>query len=159
MWHNVRAIFDANAATNVIWVWDIENYAPLRYLTASLWPGNSYVDWVMWDQYQSSSSDPYTNVLQDGYDWMTANSTPANDYLGKPWGLAEWGVGINNYIPTAADQTNGIGGFNAALNLNQFPKIRFVEYFAEGASALLPAAVLTYSNLANSPYLQQQCSP
>lgn len=160
MWHNVRSIFDANGATNVIWCWDTENYAPLRYLLAPLWPGNNYVDWVMWDEYQDSSSNTYTNVIEDGYTWMAANSTVTNNYLSKPWGLAEWGVGINSYTPTVADQTNGINGFSTALNLfNLFPKLKLIEYFAEGQSALIPPeAVLSYSNFANSPYLTQQCS-
>jgi hypothetical protein len=160
MWHNVREIFDANGATNVIWCWDVENYAPLRYLLASLWPGNSYVDWVMWDQYQSSSQSPYTNVLQDGYSWMLTNSSPTTDYGSKPWGLAEWGVGINNYYPTVADQTNGITGLAAALNqYNRFPKIKLVDYFDELAPTLLPGAIISYSNFANSPYMKQQCAP
>lgn len=160
MWHNVRNIFDANGATNVIWCWDMENYPPLRYLIAPLWPGNPNVDWVMWDQYQSSASNPYTNVLQDCYDWMTTNSTATNNYLGKPWGLAEWGVGINSYAPTTAAQTNGINGLNEVLNQSyEFPKIKLVEYFDEGVSALLPGAVSSYSNFANSPYMEQKCPP
>jgi beta-mannanase len=160
MWQNVRQIFASNGATNVIWCWDVENYAPLRYLLPSLWPGNSNVDWVMWDQYQSSSTDTYTNVLQDGYNWMTANSSPTTDYLSKPWGLAEWGVGINDYYPTVADQTNGIAGLTIALNqYTRFPKIKLVNYFDELAATLLPGAITTYSNFANSPYMRQQCAP
>jgi len=160
MWHNVRNIFDANGATNVIWCWDVENYSPLRYLLAPLWPGNTNVDWVMWDQYQSSASDPYANVLQNCYAWMTANSTSTNNYLSKPWGLAEWGVGINSYVPTVAAQTNGINSLNEGLNQSsQFPKIKLVEYFDEGASALLPGAMSSYSNFANSVYMEQKCSP
>jgi Glycosyl hydrolase family 26 len=160
MWHNVRSIFDANGATNVIWCWDVQDYPPLRYLTSSLWPGNNYVDWVMWDEYQSSSSQQFTNVLANGYNWFTTNSTPATNYLSKPWGVAEWGVGINSYYPTLADQTNGINEMNDALNKNnQFPKIKLAAYYDDLASTLLPGAFSSYSNFANSPYMMQQCSP
>jgi hypothetical protein len=158
MWHNVRSIFNANGATNVIWCWDMEDYPPLRYLTDSLWPGNSYVDWVMWDEYQDTSTPVFTNVLANGYNWMTTNSTASNNYLSKPWGLAEWGVGINSYLPTVADQTNGINGLNTAVNnYHWFPKLNLLEYFDEGSPALLGGATGSYSNFANSPVLEQQC--
>lgn len=158
MWHNVRSIFDANAATNVIWCWIVQDYPPLRYLTNPLWPGNSYVDWVMWDEYQEASNTPFTNVLQNGYNWMTTNSTASNNYLSKPWGLAEWGVGINSYLPTVADQTNGINGLYGAFNkYHLYPKIYLLSYFDEGSPALLTGSIPAYSNLANSPLLEQQC--
>ena len=158
MWHNVRGIFDSNNATNVIWCWIVQDYPPLRYLTDSLWPGNSYVDWLMWDEYQESSSPTFTNVLQNGYQWMTTNSTATNNYLSKPWGLAEWGVGINGYLPTVADQTNGINGLNAAVNkYHAFPRIYLYSYFDEGSPALLPGSMAAYTNFANSVVLEQQC--
>ena len=158
MWHNVRSIFDANGATNVIWCWIAEDYPPLRYLTGSLWPGNSYVDWLMWDEYEDASDTSFTNVLQNGYTWMTTNSTSTNNYLGKPWGIAEWGVGINSYLPTVAAQTNGINGLNAAVNkYHEFPKLNLLEYFDEGSPALLTGAMGSYSNFANSLVLGQQC--
>jgi hypothetical protein len=160
MWHNVRSIFDANGATNVIWCWCIQNISEYRSLLASLWPGNDYVDWVMWDPYQSSSTDTFTNVLADGYNWLLANSNATNNYASKTFGLAEWGVGINSYFPTVADQTNGCNGLNTALNTyNQFPRLKLLSYFDEGPSALLSGATTTYSNLANSTYLLQHCPP
>jgi hypothetical protein len=163
MWHNVRNIFDANGATNVIWCWDIENLAPAecscsatyRALLPLLWPGNTNVDWVMWDPYCSSES--ITNDVADGYNWLIANSNSTNNYASKPFGLAEWGVGINSYYPTVAQQTNGINQMNVALNLNnQFPKLKLLAYYDDLASALLSGAILTYSNFANSPYMEQQ---
>jgi hypothetical protein len=114
----------------------------------------------MWDDYQNSTSQPsYTNVLQRDYDWFTTNSSATNDYLSKPWGVAEWGSDINDN-PTVAEQTNSINGLNDALNTNnQFPKLKLLEYFDELSPALLPGSVSTYSNFANSPYMEQQCSP
>lgn len=159
MWHNVRNIFDANGATNVIWCWCIQNIPTYRNLISSLWPGNSYVDWVMWDAY-ADSKNTITNVIQGGYNWLLTNSDSTHDYAGKPWGLAEWGVGINNYYPTVAAQTNGINQLNAALNVNdQFPRLKLVSYFDELAPALLPGSIPAYSNFVHSPYMTQQCSP
>ena len=57
MWHNVRERFDALGVTNVVWVM---NYIGLRRRgtasTKDLWPGNDYVDWVMWDPYPKNAS-------------------------------------------------------------------------------------------------------
>lgn len=153
MWHNVRRIFDANRATNVIWCWDVQGYAKFNYLLPSLWPGNSYVDWVMWDSYQSSDSKTVTGAVQETYNWMTVHSDSAHDYVGKPWGLAEWGVGVNNYYPASEVQANGINGFKIALNDYKFPKLKLVSYFDVFAPALLPDAMPAYKSFANSPYI------
>jgi hypothetical protein len=79
--------------------------------------------------------------------------------LGKQaFGLAEWGVGINSYYPTVAQQTNGIIQMSDALNqYNMFPRLKLVEYYDDLASAILPGAWNTYSNFANSPYMTQRC--
>ena len=164
MWHNVQNIFNANGATNVIWCWDIENLTPqecscsasYRALLPSLWPGNTNVDWVMWDPYCSSES--ITNDVANGYNWLLTNSAPANDWASKPFGLAEWGVGINSYFPTVAQQTNGINQMSDALNkYDMFPRLKLVEYYDDLASAILPGAWNAYSNFANSPYVSQHC--
>lgn len=164
MWRNVENIFHANGATNVIWCWDIQNLTPqessssaaYRALLPSLWPGNTNVDWVMWDPYCSSES--ITDDVANGYSWLMTNSTATNDWADKPFGLAEWGVGINSYYPTVAQQTNGINQMSNALNVyNMFPKLKLVEYYDDLASALLPGALNAYSNFANSAYVTQQC--
>ncbi|HTV41287.1 MAG TPA: hypothetical protein VMF08_11970 [Candidatus Sulfotelmatobacter sp.] len=164
MWRNVQNIFNANGATNVIWCWDIENLTPeecscsasYRALLPSLWPGNTNVDWVMWDPYCSSES--ITDDVANGYNWLLTNSTATNDWASKPFGLAEWGVGINSYYPTVAQQTNGINQMYDALNrYNMFPRLKLVEYYDDLASAILPGAWNTYSNFANSPYVSQRC--
>lgn len=164
MWHNVQNIFNANGATNVIWCWDIQNTAPrecscsasYRAMLPSLWPGNTNVDWVMWDPYCSSES--ITDDVANGYNWLITNSTATDDWAAKPFGLAEWGVGINSYYPTVAQQTNGINEMNDALNKDgMFPRIKLVEYYDDLASAILPGAWGAYSNFANSPYVSQHC--
>ncbi len=165
MWQNVRDIFDANGATNVIWCWCIQNTTPaecscsasFRAMLPSMWPGNTNVDWVMWDPYASSES--ITNDIANGYNWLMTNSTAVNNWASKPFGLAEWGIGINSFVPTAAQQTNGMNQMNDALNVkNMFPNIKLVEYYDDLSSAILTNAWGAYSNFANSPYMTQQCS-
>jgi hypothetical protein len=158
MWQNVWNTFQAEGATNVIWFWDVEG-SWLDSLYGGLWPGNNYVDWVMWDPYQDSSQ-AYTNKLMGIYNWFLAHSTAACDWADKPWGLAEWGIGLNtNWIPTAADQTAAFNQMNAAVNNNQFPKLKLLAYFDETYSLITNTAFPAYSNFCNSPYMEQQCSP
>lgn len=156
MWQNVWNIFHAVGATNVIWYWDVEG-ANLPNLYAGLWPGNNYVDWVTWDPYQDSSQ-AYTNKLMGIYNWFTTHSTAACAWTNKPWGLAEWGVGLNpNWVPTAADQATTFNEMSAALNNGMFPRLKLYAYFDESYSLLLTNAIPAYSNLCNSPFLEQQC--
>lgn len=164
MWQNVQSIFAANGATNVIWCWVIENYAPLQYLLPGLWPGNSNVDWIGWDVYQGSSNEDYVSAQLSAYNYMLTNSTSAHNYASKPWAWTEWGVGINGWTPTAAQQSNTFNAVNTALNSGQFPRIRYVAYFDDDSapnadSAIQSGAWGAYSNLANSPCLTQQCYP
>ena len=164
MWRNVRSIFDANGATNVIWCWIVINSGPsFRALIPNLWPGNAYVDWIDWDVYQPTNNDDYIARQADAYNYFVNNADTNHDYTSKPWAWTEWGVGSQGWVPTAADQTNTFNAVNAALNARQFPRIRYVAYFddshAGGGSAdstILPGAWGAYSNLANSPYMTQQ---
>ena len=160
MWQNVRSIFDSNGATNVIWCWVIENYAPFHYLLPGLWPGNAYVDWVGWDVYQSSADESYVAAQITAYNYLVNNSDATHSYASKPWAWTEWGVGINGWAPTAAQQSNTFNAVSAALNALQFPRVRYVAYFdtdeaPNATSAILPGAWGAYSNLANSAYLTQ----
>ena len=163
MWHNVRSIFDANGATNVIWCWIVINSGPnFRALLPNLWPGNSYVDWIGWDVYQPTNNIDYVARQADAYNFFVNNADTNHAYTSKPWAWAEWGVGSQGWVPTAADQTNTFNAVNAALNARRFPRIRYIGYFDDTAagggstdSAILPGAWGAYSNLANSPYMTQ----
>ena len=161
MWQNVRGIFDANGATNVIWAWVIQNYAPFRYLLPGLWPGNGYVDWVGWDEYQGSASQDYVAAQVTAYNYLRDNSDMTHSYASKPWAWGEWGVGINGWAPTAAQQSNTFNAVSAALNARQFPRVRYAAYFDDddapnATSAILSGAWGAYSNLASSPYMTQR---
>lgn len=54
MWRHVHDIFVANGATNATWVWCPNVDPDRRYQSlASLYPGDSYVDWTCIDAYNS----------------------------------------------------------------------------------------------------------
>ena len=56
MWHNVRARFDALGVTNVVWVMNYMGWKDWNCVVKDLWPGNDYVDWVMWDPYPKNAT-------------------------------------------------------------------------------------------------------
>jgi|GEM_PF-5683958 len=160
MWHNVRAIFDTNGATNVIWSWVVQGYSGQRKLVNVMWPGNQYVDWVAWDMYQGSSSDKLVSEQAEMYNWFSTNSDSIHDYVSKPWAWGEWGIGVNSWTPTAVQQVNTINAINAAVNANQYPRVHYMAYFdnnnaPNATSAILSGAWQAYSSFANSPYMTQ----
>ena len=89
MWHNVRQRFDALGVSNVVWVMNYTGYVSGHCLTKDLWPGNDFVDWVMWDPYPKNAS--WTATVGSFYNYLTNNSDPDHDFLSKPWGLSEFG--------------------------------------------------------------------
>ncbi|WP_051277284.1 Ig-like domain-containing protein [Marmoricola sp. URHB0036] len=89
MWHNVRARFDALGVTNVVWVMNFMGYEGWNCVENAVWPGNDYVDWVMWDPYPRNSTWAYH--VGGFYNWLTTHSDAEHNYLSKPWGLAEFG--------------------------------------------------------------------
>jgi fibronectin type 3 domain-containing protein len=113
MWHNVRARFDARGVTNVVWVMNYMGYPTWDCVVEDLWPGNDYVDWVMWDPYPRSTS--WTQRVGHFYDLLTARSDPEHDFLSKPWGLGEFGyqgtsqtVGYATYAEARANIDSGV---------------------------------------------------
>jgi hypothetical protein len=166
MWTNVQHIFRANGATNVIWDWIIMNYSKYWGSLPGLWPGNTNVDWIGWDAYQETNTQNYVSAQTTAYNHMVSSSAAANNYLSKPWAWTEWGVGINGWYPTVADQTNTFNAVNGAVNSNQFPKVKYMSYFdisgssaPNASSAILPGAQAAYNALANSAYLFQKAPP
>ena len=89
MWRNVRARFDALGVENVVWVMNYMGYPTWDCVVEDLWPGNDYVDWVMWNPYPRNTS--WTLRIGHFYDLLTAKSDAEHDFLSKPWGLGEFG--------------------------------------------------------------------
>ena len=89
MWHTVRERFDALGVDNVVWVMNYTGYVTWHCMTKDLWPGNDYVDWVMWDPYTRNAG--WTATVNSFYNYLTVNSDAEHDFLSKPWGLGEYG--------------------------------------------------------------------
>jgi hypothetical protein len=142
MWHNVRARFDALGVTNVVWVMDYMNYPKWDCLVPQLYPGDSYVDWVMFNGYGSSYQPDYVKNVDHFYQLLTKLSTTGRNYLGKPWGIVEWGV-------HDASQGTAAAYYDAArnaLDTNRFPKLKAYMVFDSPGANDQPGLRIEYSD-------------
>ena len=113
MWRNVRARFNARGVSNVVWVMNYMGWKGWNCVVKGLWPGNSYVDWVMWDPYPRNAT--WTTFVGWFYDFLIANNDAEHNFMSKPWGLAEFGfVGTSQtaayriYEDLRANLRNGV---------------------------------------------------
>lgn len=105
MWHHVHNRFAADNVTNVVWVLIYQSYqTPLfNCMVPDLYPGDSYVDWVAADIYDTRYDHKSTGAP---IGWHTPNTRPengtgigdqvytefSNDGFGnKPWMVSEFG--------------------------------------------------------------------
>jgi hypothetical protein len=125
MWRQVRAIFAAEGATNVRWVWspNTENDAGPSY--AQLYPGDDQVDWVGIDGYNGGTALPWggwrslAEVFERAYRAMTALTD--RPMMIAEVGSAELGGDKGAWI---------VDGFLNDLPA-RFPRVRMVVWYSE----------------------------
>jgi hypothetical protein len=121
MWSNVEARFAALGVTNVVWAIDFVGWKGWECLIDQMWPGNSLIDWVLWDPYEPDKAD-FSVAVSDFYNILTTLSDATHDYLSKPWGLAEFGdLNTSDAVQNAFYST-----IAQALNTNEFPKLKLL---------------------------------
>lgn len=128
---HVVDVFRARGATNVAFVWTVTGYAfqaasgSQGAETASMYPGDNYVDWLGVDPYNFGRANAWNSLAYEmgpWYQWATAN------HPGKPLMLAEWGSVEDQGNPNRKAQWLQ----DAATALQtQFSKVRAVVYFDE----------------------------
>lgn len=127
MWGNVRRIFEAEGATNVVWVMNYMSFQGWDCLVKALWPGKvslgnnrvvDAVDWVAWDPYSHGAS--WTNTVGRFYNVLNQQSDAAHPFSSKPYMLAEFGV--SNTTKEFAYQW--YGDARKALDAGTFPNLR-----------------------------------
>ncbi len=126
-WRHVHAVFVANHARNVTWVW-CPNVDPAGRLVnlARLYPGNGYVDWTCLDGY--NGDDPWTTfrrLFLSTYEKIVTQIAP-----GKPMILAEVGSTLSG-----GDRARWISNMFADLP-RDFPHIRGLIWFDKAESGL-----------------------
>ncbi len=134
MFRHVVSVLRNNGAKNFVSVLDLmgsQKWADRPWFN-SLYPGDSYVDWLAFDSYAAS-----TLGLQEGYftemmgrhygasSWRGGYDWAVKKHPGKPVMLAEWGLGEK---PGSA---NWKRDFFASVgpNLSKFPALKALVYF------------------------------
>ncbi len=134
MWANVRKIFDQEGASgNVVWVMNYMGFSKWNCLVPLLWPGNTKVDWIMWDPYGSGTTGNYNSSISNMYNYLSNNSDAAHAYTTKPWGLNEYGYGSgggSGFVESGAVQywKDAL----TSINNNTFPRISMYDVFDTG---------------------------
>ncbi len=140
MWANVHSIFAQQGVTNVVWAMIYMSYAPWTCLRTALWPGDSVVDWVGFDAYQSydtttnpPSGSTWNSSISAWYDWLNANSATGHNYSAHPYGLFEFGESDSHGQQGSYD---AYADAKAALDAGSYPNLKaylvFDEYPAGG---------------------------
>jgi len=155
-WRQIRSIFDASGAANVIWLWNPgadNDSAPGQSVggyTDGFYPGDAYVDWIGLDAYNRNDdtfADTYTVDASYGYTNMAAHA--------KPLLIGETGAYFTN-------EAHQITFFDAAADslATNFPQLLGFMYFDasgnEDWSLSIAGAtngLTEFSNLVNGTYL------
>jgi Glycosyl hydrolase family 26 len=155
-WRQIRKIFDANGAANVIWMWNPgagNDSAPGQSAggyTDGFYPGDTFVDWIGIDAYNRQNdtfADTYTVDPSYGYTNMAAHA--------KPLLIGETGA----YFTNEAHQITFFDAAAGSLQTN-FPQLLGFMYFDANGNddwSLTVAGVTNglteFSNLVNTAYL------
>jgi hypothetical protein len=161
MWRNVRSIFTARGSSNVVFNMNYMGYVPNWGCEfKDLWPGNDLVDWVTWNPYSlNGTTETWDRTTTSFYGWMSANSDAAHDFLSKPWGIGEFGVGSK---ATRAFEYQYYADAQVAIDAGRFPRLKYYSVFdASGAfetrtnydtaGVLDPTEQARYNALAQDP--------
>jgi hypothetical protein len=124
MWANVEARFAALNVKNVVWTMNYMGYSGWQCMVDQLWPGNSLVDWILWDPY-SSDNLTYSQTVRTFYNELTSMSDSSHDYLSKSWGLGEFG----DRSTSTANEDQFYSTVAQSLNNNEFPKLKLLTMF------------------------------
>lgn len=129
MWRNVRDRFDAAGVDNVVWVMNYMNYPKFDCMIEALWPGDDLVDWISFNGYHSTDRNvSFEYEVARFYDLLTARSGPGHDFLGVPWGIAEWGI----HSSTQQNAYLYYAQAKEAVETGRFPRLHFYMVFDNG---------------------------
>jgi hypothetical protein len=133
MWRNVENIFRAQGVTNVVWTMDYMGSHPNEdCLVPQLWPGNSLVDWVLYDSYDHDIPQQGTNwsdTVGRFYHVLEQDSSPSVDFDAKPWGLGEFGT---CRTPSVANSHQYFEQAKQSIDANAYPRLKMYLFFAVG---------------------------
>lgn len=120
MWAYVENRFAQDGVTNVVWAIDYMNYPPWNCVVPDLYPGDQYIDWIVFNAYDNDSAQSFDDNVSNLYSLLTADSNGAHDFLSKPWGIVEWGITGTS----TANEEAFYSQAKTALDYNTFPNLK-----------------------------------
>jgi len=124
-WRHVNAVFKSRGATNVKFVWCVNNDS-VPYTTANgidkYWPGDAYVDYTSIDGYNAGTTQSWST-------WRSFATTFRNSYKtitalsAKPLFIAE-----TSSVEQGGSKAAWISGMFSSLN-TEFPRIKGIVWF------------------------------
>lgn len=141
-WRNVHDRFKADGVTNVVWVMNYASYAPKNCWVKYLWPGNQYVDWVIYDTYSHGKN--WDQTAGAFYKTLQTDSSAAVDFDSKPWGIGEFG--------TCKQTSKGITqeayyqSVKAAIDANTYPKLKMYLVYADTGNGAGEGCLTNYDD-------------
>ncbi len=121
MWQHVHNIFVSVGATNVTWVWCVNDEYTGSWPVTQLYPGDNYVDWI--------SVDSYNRLINTWADFSNLTVQTLSDLTniapGKPIIIAETGC----HQPTTMSEDKGQWFLDALTNyVPSMPRIKAWVY-------------------------------
>lgn len=156
MWKHVREVFDQQGVTNVVWFWNLTGYVGNNAwdcLVKPLYPGNQYVDWVMWDPYSPGGN--FVDSVSRFYNFLSVNTDGTYNFKSKPWGLAEFGSNSepNETVNYWQEAKAAIG---TSWATNKFPNIKLWSVFDTASNGGTNGGLrVGYNNLGNVDTTEQ----
>ncbi|WP_018348681.1 glycosyl hydrolase [Longispora albida] len=151
MWANVRKRFDAKGVSNVVWVMDYMNYPTWDCLVPHLYPGDQYVDWIMFNAYGASWNPSFEANVDRFQKILEKHTTPARKLTSKPWGIVEWGITHS----TAAEARSYYQQAYTAMENNRFPKLKAYMIFDSPGFEPFPGLRIRYTDSGQADLREQ----
>ncbi len=137
-WNHIRAVFKAQGVTNVVWLWCVANAhgGPAQY-----YPGDSAVDWVGMDDYDTNDVSLQSTFF--------IQAEELSQFQEKPFMVTETGA-------HASAQTLFLTGAANELQAD-YPWARAVGYLDSLGSfqnwVLTPSGLAAFATFAQAPYM------
>jgi hypothetical protein len=128
-WRNIYDVFAQEGATNVVWAIDYLQGTTHECVVPQLWPGNQYVDWVLFDSYPGTQGRSWQDSAGLFYTYLTQHSSAVINYASKPWGIGEFGY--CNVHPGGLTAEQYFGSVQAAVQANTYPKLKMYLVYAD----------------------------
>jgi len=130
-WRYVVDRARARGATNILWVFQPNNYSYPNYpwnLAAAYYPGAAYVDWLAMSVYGKQYNDEDWGLFPPLLEWPYRELCKLDP--DKPLMLAEWGVAESN----VKGENRGewiAGAFREMSNTSKYPRLKAAVFWHE----------------------------